>query len=86
MPHFYFHLVTPEATVVDEDGRELPDLERAREEALAIARSLIARRGLCYGRGASSRVVIENESSRFILTIDCGILKAPPVMQKQLDR
>jgi hypothetical protein len=40
MPRYYFHLRNG-ATARDEEGRELPDLETARQEAIKAARELM---------------------------------------------
>lgn len=40
MPRYFFHVVDPEHTV-DEEGRELPDLEAARALAVESARELV---------------------------------------------
>jgi hypothetical protein len=40
MPRYYFHLHNG-ATARDEEGRELPDLETARQEAIKAARELM---------------------------------------------
>lgn len=40
MPRYYFHLHNG-TTARDEEGRELPDLEAARQEAISAARELM---------------------------------------------
>ena len=40
MPRYYFHLHNG-ATARDEEGRELPDLNAARQEAIRAARELM---------------------------------------------
>jgi len=41
MPHYLFHLVSPEAQVPDDDGIDLADTWAARREALLIADELL---------------------------------------------
>jgi hypothetical protein len=40
MPRYYFHLYNG-ATARDEEGRDLPDLHRARQEAIKAAREMM---------------------------------------------
>lgn len=42
MPHYFFDLVNGIGYVTDEEGRELPDLSAAREQAIREARSIMA--------------------------------------------
>ena len=41
MPHFLFHLHEYGIVTVDEEGRDLPDIDAARREAEIAARSII---------------------------------------------
>jgi len=40
MPRYFFHIFNDEI-VIDKEGSELPDINRAREKAISGARSLI---------------------------------------------
>ena len=42
MPTFFFHLATPDGLVPDDRGTELPNVDAARNEAIASARAIIA--------------------------------------------
>ena len=42
MPRLYFHLFSTAGFVADEEGREVPDLAKAREVAVNGIRSLVA--------------------------------------------
>ena len=42
MPKYFFHLATPGKLVIDNEGRELPELDAARQEAQDLAREIIA--------------------------------------------
>jgi hypothetical protein len=42
MARYYFHLQRGGQLIEDEQGEELPDLDQAREKALAAARELLA--------------------------------------------
>ena len=49
MPLFYFHVHDGAGLVEDEEGRELANLETAREEGLKGVRSIVAE-GVLHGR------------------------------------
>lgn len=80
LSRFYFHLVTPEGAILDEEGRELRGMEEARQEALSVARGLIKAVGLRYDRGRTSRIVIEDAHSAIVVSLDIGVLG--PVLAK----
>jgi hypothetical protein len=40
MPRFYFH-VEDDRTMLDQEGTELPDIERARQEAICVAGEML---------------------------------------------
>lgn len=69
MPRFYFHVCDGAGFVEDEEGRELPDQEAARAEAVKGARGLMAddlQRGTL---ALSSFVEVEDENHRLLFTI-----------------
>lgn len=69
MPRFYFHVCNGTGFVEDEEGRELPDLEAARQEAIKGARSIMAD-DLYRGQlDLSSFIEIEDEAHVHQLTI-----------------
>ena len=71
MPRFYFHVFNDE-TSVDEEGRELPDLEAARAQAIADARSLMSD-GLKLGRIVlSHHIAVQNEQGELVLNVTFG--------------
>ena len=71
MPRYYFHLHN-DLLARDEEGRELPDLATAREEAIRGARDLIAediRRGKVT---LSHWIEIEDDAGQHLLTVRYG--------------
>jgi hypothetical protein len=44
MPRYYFHIREGAALTRDTNGQELPDVEAAREEAIATGRTLLGER------------------------------------------
>ena len=71
MPRYYFHLHN-DLLARDEEGRELPDLATAREEAIRGARDLIAediRRGKVT---LSHWIEIEDDAGQRLLTVSYG--------------
>jgi hypothetical protein len=44
MPRYYFHIRVGAALTRDANGQELPDVETAREEAIATGRALLGER------------------------------------------
>jgi len=44
MPHYYFHIREGHALTRDADGQDLPDVEAAREEAIAAGLALFGER------------------------------------------
>lgn len=69
MTHFYFHVSNSIGWVRDEEGRALPDLETAREQAREDVRSIIsdeAKRGVVDLRG---RVEIADASGNVVAVV-----------------
>jgi len=44
MPHYYFHIREGQTLTRDGDGQDLPDVEAAREEAIATGCALLGER------------------------------------------
>jgi len=68
MPRYYFHLHNG-ALARDEEGRELPDLEAARQEAIKAARELMGediKEGLLR---LGHRIEIGDEDGREVLMV-----------------
>jgi len=69
MPRFYFHVCNGTGFVEDEEGRELPDLEAAREAAIKAARDIMAadvQRGML---DLSSFIEIEDPAHQLVHTL-----------------
>jgi hypothetical protein len=58
MPNYYMHLFNSVGPVRDEEGRDLPDLAAAREEAIRNARSIMAEEIRAGGLDLSARIEI----------------------------
>ena len=71
MPRYYFHVCDGDGFCEDEEGRELPDHEAARREALAGARSLMVDE-LIHGKlNLASFIEVESEGKHlFTVTFD----------------
>lgn len=69
MPKFYFHLRN-DIDVPDDEGRDLPDLEAARDEAICLARFEISQ---AVTRDAkitlSHRIEIEDDDKQVVDTV-----------------
>lgn len=69
MPRFYLHFTRGGGLVEDPEGSDLPDLEAARQEALAAARDLWAN-AIVDGRDLSEQqFVIANEDGQSVLVL-----------------
>jgi hypothetical protein len=69
MPHFFFTVFNGTGVTIDEEGRELPGIEAARDIALAGIRSIIgeeAKEGRIDLRG---RLEVSNSSGDTLFTI-----------------
>ncbi|MCB5176587.1 MULTISPECIES: DUF6894 family protein [Microvirga] len=70
MPRYYRHIRQGDQLIEDPDGIELPDLARARAEALAGIRDILAE---AIKRGADDSlddaVVIADETGRELMTV-----------------
>jgi len=71
MPRYYFH-VYDDDTALDDEGLDLPDLEAARREALAGARSLAAEQVIMGKLTLHHRIEVEDEARRPVLTLPFG--------------
>ena len=58
MPRYYFHVVSPEGNIPDDEGMEFPDLPAALTEAYASARDLLIQE-LRNGKTDSFGMVVE---------------------------
>lgn len=61
MPRFFIHLRNHNALIEDPEGCDLPDFEAAWDEALAVARELLAE-GLDSGQ-----LEVRDEAGRFLV-------------------
>jgi hypothetical protein len=69
VPRFYFHLLN-DVDAPDEEGKELPDLEAAREHARRCGRVTIAESIKDQGRfNLDHRIDIENERGEVLDTV-----------------
>ena len=71
MPRYLFHVYNDEISL-DDEGRDLPDLEAARRHAILAARGLM-RDGLEAGSiNLSHYIAVENEQGERVLTVTFG--------------
>ena len=69
MPCFYFHIFNAKGLARDDEGRELPDLASARDEAIAGIRSILAEE-LRYGLiDLGGRIEVADERDRVLLEV-----------------
>lgn len=69
VPRFYFHVCNGNGFVEDEEGRDLPDREAARVEALAGARDIMAAELLNGEIDLGSFIEVEDESHLLLFTL-----------------
>ena len=69
MPLFYFHVCNGTGLAEDEEGRELPDVEAARAEALRGARSIMSEEMRDGQLNLASFIEVEDESRRHLFTL-----------------
>ena len=66
MPRFYFHLYRSTGTIVDEEGRELPDLPAAHDVAVALLRDVL---GSSDSPDMASFIEIEDGARKLRMTV-----------------
>ncbi len=69
MPRFFFHVCNGNGFTEDEEGRDLPDLDSARAEAIKGARSIMAEELQRGHLDLSSFIEIEDEAHNWLLTL-----------------
>jgi hypothetical protein len=73
MPRYFISLCNGETDIVDEEGRELPDLETARRDALKAAGEIVAEE-LAQGREKIRIVlIIEDEARERLLELPIAL-------------
>jgi hypothetical protein len=72
VPLYHFHLHNRIGFVPDEEGRELPDLETARAEAVKAARALIADEVLHGHLELGSRLDVTDAADTILFTLRFG--------------
>ena len=69
MPHYHFNLHNSLGLILDEEGRELPDLEAARDEAIKGVRSILAGEVLEGQVDLRGRLEITDEGRKTVLVL-----------------
>ncbi len=69
MPHFYLHLCNGQGLVEDEEGRDYPDLEAARAEAVDGLRSIMAGEVRGGALNIAAFIEIEDEKRQHVATV-----------------
>jgi hypothetical protein len=80
MPRFYFHICNGNGFTEDEEGREFPDLEAARSEAVRAARDIMASEVRSGMLDLSSFIEIEDADHQ--LTHTLGFEEAVDLTQR----
>lgn len=78
MPRYHFNLHNSIGFVADEEGRDLPDLETAHEEALKGARSIIAEEVLGGRLDLRGRVDVTDGAGKPLFSLDFADAVAKP--------
>ena len=68
MPHYFFHLYD-DLIVLDQEGKELPSLQAARENALDNAREMACAEVLDGHLNLKHRIEIADESGKVLATV-----------------
>jgi len=69
MPKFYIHFLNGGQLAKDDEGIDLPNLEKAREAALISAREIVADNVKGNAKNPLRAVIIANENGQDLLTI-----------------
>lgn len=69
VPRYYFHVCDGSGFAEDEEGRELPNAEAARQEALKGARDIMAEEIRNGTLGLSSFIEVEDEHHTLLFTV-----------------
>ena len=69
MPRFYMHVCNGNGFIEDEEGRELPDAETARSEAVAAARDVMANDLRGGELDISSFIEVEDENKELLFIV-----------------
>jgi hypothetical protein len=69
MPRYYFHVQRAQWTALDEEGTCLPNLQAAREEAVASARELLANAIKAGKNQVPDVILIADEDGRKLLLV-----------------
>ena len=81
MPKFYFHVIDGKI-LVDGEGTELPDIDTARRQAVAIASSLLKGSLTAWPSEHGWQVVIADASRTVLATLAFGVkMPAKPDVQ-----
>jgi hypothetical protein len=68
VPHYFFHLYD-DLIVLDQEGKELPSLQAARENALDNAREMACAEVLDGHLNLKHRIEIADESGKVLATV-----------------
>jgi hypothetical protein len=69
MAHYYFDVINGIGLVVDEEGQDLPDLDHARETAIAGVRSILCEDLVAGFVDLSGRIEVKDGERRTLLTL-----------------
>ncbi|WAC60322.1 DUF6894 family protein [Brevundimonas sp. SL130] len=77
MPHFYFHTENGDC-IRDDQGEDLPDVDTAREEAVAVLGGFCGTRGAAFWETASFSVIVTDADGRTVVSVTAKASDAPP--------
>jgi len=70
MPRYYFHVCNGSGFTEDEEGKELPDEEAARKEAILGLRDIGAGELRLGEMNLGSFIEVEDEAHRLVMTVN----------------
>jgi len=77
LPHFYFHTENGDC-IQDDQGEDLPDVDAAREEAVAVLGEILRYRGAAFWETASFSVIVTDSDGRTVVSVTAKASDAPP--------
>jgi len=72
MPHYFFHIRMADGVVQDDEGREMPDLDAARREAIQSARDITNAQNQARLPGRAQAIEVVDEHGDVVLTVPCA--------------
>ena len=77
MPRYFFH-IHDSASLIDQEGTELPDLRSARDQAIETAGAILRENPDSLWAGTPWCMEVEDEEGRILFTLDFALRQAKP--------